>query len=246
MKVFYVVRMFRFVAAIAVIVSLGVVQIPQAQAAFSIGEDAFSISNAPGYCFAMAAFSRWYYLTHQGEPPLRKFLDKRTQQTIAKELQSFYSKNLITLQADFCNRFNGNQNESFKRFAEGLIKEEPRIVLLMSRGPRGAILHAVLAYGYLPDQNLVKIYDPNYLNDERLIDLERREYTSLDITYTAICFPEALQSNANLIRKMENLYASHVENKHPGVVMTNWSGAASGHAAGASKRERNSRGPSGN
>ncbi|HMK37055.1 MAG TPA: hypothetical protein VK463_18415 [Desulfomonilaceae bacterium] len=212
------------------------------QASFKVTEDAFSISNAPGYCFAMAAFSRWYYLMHPGEPPLRKVFDKRNQQKIAKELQTFYSKNLIGLQAEYCNRYHSNQNESFKRFAEGLLKGEPRIVLLMNKGPRGAVLHAVLAYEYAPERNYIKIYDPNYINQERCVDLERREYTSLDITYNAICFPEVLQQEPSLVNKMESLYAAHLE-QHKKYASVAWRGTAASPADDSSKRERYSRGP---
>lgn len=212
-----------FVAVLSLVVLLAPVQ--RVEADFQVCEDSFSISNSPGYCFAMAAFSRWYYLMHQGEPPLRKVLDKRAQQAIAREIQSYYSKNLITLQAEYCNKFHDNQKESFKRFAEGLVKGEPRIVLLMNKGPKGAILHAVLAYEYIADQNLIKVYDPNYTNAERVIDLERKEYTSLDITYNAICFPEVLHNNPALVRKMESLYVCHIERKLPATVAT-WRRAA--------------------
>ncbi len=118
---------------------------------------------------------------------------------------------LDRLQAEYCNKYHQNPGDSFKRFAAGLLKGEPRIVLLMNKGPRGAILHAVLAYEYLPEHNAIRIYDPNYINDERFIDLEKRQYTSLDITYNAICFPEVLQQHPSLVNKMENLYTLHVE-----------------------------------
>jgi len=184
-----------------------------AVASFCVAEDAFSISNAPGYCFAMSAFSRWYYLRHQDGPPLRKVVDKKLQERIARELQQYYSKNLINIQADYCNRFHGNQTESFQRFLAGVVAGEPRIVLLMNKGPRGAVLHAVLAYEWAPEQNILKIYDPNYTKNERFIDLERKEYTSLDVTYNAICFPEILHYHPGLIKKMELLYAMHVAKK---------------------------------
>jgi hypothetical protein len=214
-----------FVAILGLVILLA--PIPQANANFQVCDDSFSISNSPGYCFAMAAFSRWYYLMHQGEPPLRKILDKRSQQIIAREIQSYYSKNLIALQAEYCNKYHDNQKESFKRFAEGLIKGEPRIVLLMNKGPKGAILHAVLAYEYVPDQNVIKVYDPNYTSEERIIDLERKEYMSLDITYNAICFPEVLHHNPALVRKMEGLYGRYIERKLPATMAT-WRRAAAG------------------
>jgi len=176
--------------------------------AFSVAEDAFSISNGPGYCFAMAAFSRWYYLARQGEPPLRKAFDKRTQQGIARQLQEFYSQNLITLQADYCNQHNANQALSFNTFTAGLVSGDPRIVLLMNRGDTGAILHAVLAYEWVPERRAVKVYDPNYINEERSIDIDSGKYTSLDITYNAICFPEVLNNHEALVKKMQSLYAS--------------------------------------
>lgn len=184
-----------------------------AQGTFCVSEDAFSISNAPGYCFAMSAFARWYYLMHQGEPPLRKLLDKKMQERIARELQVYYSKNLIQIQAEYCNRYHGNQSESFQRCVTGLVTGDPRIVLLMNKGSRGAVLHAVLAYEWIADQSLLKIYDPNYPNSERFIDLERQEYTSLDITYHAICFPEVLHDHAGLLNKMQTLFRSYVEKK---------------------------------
>jgi hypothetical protein len=190
----------------------------------------------------MAAFSRWYYLAHQGEPPLRKILDKRSQSQIARELQEYYSKNLISLQASYCNRYHGDQSESFKRFIAGLVSGEPRIVLLMNKGPRGAVLHAVLAYEWHPKQHLLKIYDPNYNNDERILDLERREYTSLDITYNAICFPEVLHNHNALLRKMESLYAFHVEPR-VAALAKNWRRAAFNPGQPVSKRESYPRGP---
>jgi hypothetical protein len=221
-----------------------VISVPgQAGAAFKVTEDAFSISNAPGYCFAMAVFARWYYLMHQGEPSLRKVMPKRAQQQIAKELQAYYSKNLVALQAEYCNRYHLNPGESFKRFAEGLLKGEPRIVLLMNKGPKGAVLHAVLAYEYLPHNNTIKVYDPNYINHERLINLEKREYTSLDITYNAICFPEVFHHHPSLVQKMENLYAVHVEQNNAKTTNVAWRGPDAGHENGLSKRERYSRGP---
>ncbi len=214
----------------------------QAQPSFCVRNNAFSISNAPGYCFAMAAFSGWYYQTHQAEPPLRRILDRKSQRQIARNLQEFYSKNLVSLQAAYCNRYHGNQTESFKRFIACVVTGEPRIVLLMNRGPRGAVLHAVLAYEWHPEQHLLKIYDPNYCNQERFLDLERREYTSLDITYNAICFPEVLQTNRALLRKMESLYAFHVEPKID-VLARNWRRAAFNPSQPILKRERYSRGP---
>lgn len=159
----------------------------------------------------MAAFSRWYYLNFQGRPPLRSVLDPKAQQRIAKELQSYYSRNLIGLQADYCNRYHGDNNESFRRLVVGLVSGEPRIVLLMNKGPRGTVLHAVLAYAWFPRQRMLKVYDPNYSTEERFIDLERNQYTSLDITYNAICFPEVLQTHKGLIRKMENLFSYHIQ-----------------------------------
>lgn len=177
-----------------------------AHAHFIPQKDAFNISNAPGYCFAMAAFSRWYYLANPGGPCLRQVLDSQRQQAIAKRLQSFYSKHLVGIQANYCNRYHGNQNESFQRFVTGLVLGEPRLVLLMNRNSRGVVLHAVLAYEWIPEQQTLKVYDPNYPDQERLIDLERREYTSLDITYHAICFPEVLQTHEGLVKKMRALY----------------------------------------
>jgi hypothetical protein len=214
----------------------------QAQQSFCVQDDAFSISNAPGYCFAMAAFARWYYLAHQGEPPLRKILDKRGQERIARELQEFYSRNLISLQAAYCNKYHGNQTESFKRFIAGLVAGEPRIVLLMNKGPRGAVLHAVLAYEWHPEQHILKIYDPNYCNEERFLDLERREYTSLDITYNAICFPEVLNNQVALVRKMESLYAFHVQPRVAALAKA-WRRAAFNPNQPTLKREGHPRGP---
>ena len=158
----------------------------------------------------MAAFSRWYYLNNNGNPPLRKALNKRIQRKIAKTLQSFYSSQLVGIQANYCNQCSADPTESFRRFIIGLMMGEPRIVLLMNRSRRGVVLHAVLAYQWLPEQKLLKIYDPNYQNNERFIDLENRQYTSLDITYNAICFPEVLDEHPALIRKMESLYGAHV------------------------------------
>lgn len=177
-------------------------------AAFDVHKDAFSISNAPGWCFAMAAFARWYYLTRHDAAPLRYVLDEGTQQRIAKELQGFYSKNLVKIQADYCNQHHERRMESFRRFLVGLAAGEPRIVLLMSRSTKGVVLHAVLAYAWLPDNQMIKVYDPNYCNEERFIDLERKEYTSLDITYNALCFPEVLHSNPGLVKKMESLFTT--------------------------------------
>jgi hypothetical protein len=203
---------------------------------FSIEEDAFSISNGPGYCFAMAAFSRWYFLTHQGELPLRRALDKRTQQNVARQLQEFYSKNLVSIQAEFCNQYHGRHGESFNMLAAGLASGEPRIVLLMNRGERGAILHAVLAYDWVPEQHLLKVYDPNYNKEERMIDLETGQYTSLDITYNAICFPEVLNNYVPLVKKMQNLYAS-VAPRRRTASEDSWRGTASGLGGPRSKPE---------
>lgn len=180
-----------------------------AQASFNVKEDGFSISNAPGYCFAMAAFSKWYYLNKNTQSPLRKTLNKQIQTKIAKDLQEFYSKNLIKIQADYCNRNNGNRSSSFRRFLVGLTAGEPRIVLLMNKSTTGAVLHAVLAYAWIPEGNILKIYDPNYIHEERYLELDKQAYTSLDITYHAICFPEALEYHPGLLTKMEYLYAYH-------------------------------------
>lgn len=179
-----------------------------AASSFCVTRDGFSISNEPGYCFAMAVFSRWYYLSNQGNPPLRKALNRKAQLRIARELQSYYSRNLIEVQADYCNRYSGNRTESFRRFVMSLMMGEPRLVLLMNKSNKGAILHAVLAFDWIPQRNLLRIYDPNYTNKERFIDLTRREYTSLDITYNQICFPEVLDDHAALVRKMRHLYAT--------------------------------------
>jgi len=200
-------RVARCIAALVALAAIVVLAGPNAtQASFDVHRDTFSISNEPGWCFAMAAFSRWYYLTYHDAPPLRQVLDKRRQQRIASELQSFYSRNLIKIQADYCNQYIRNQSEYFRRFVTGLACGEPRIVLLMNKGPRGAVLHAVLAYAWVPEQNLIKVYDPNYCNCERVIDLERKEYTSLDITYNAICFPEVFHNHAALVNKMRQLH----------------------------------------
>jgi hypothetical protein len=191
-----------------IISALGLLDARAHASEFCIADDAFSISNGPGYCFAMAAFSRWYYLTKQGEPPLRKAMDKGTQQRIARQLQEFYSRNLITLQADYCNQHQANQAQSFNAFVASVVSGDPRIVLLMNRGgDNGAILHAVLAYEWIPERRVVKVYDPNYINEERYIDIDSGRYTSLDITYNAICFPEVLNNHVALVQKMANLYA---------------------------------------
>ena len=209
---------------------------------FDVRKDTFAISNAPGYCFAIAAFSRWYFLNRQGDPCLRQVADKKTQQQIAKDLQFYYSKNLVSIQADYCNKYHGKQTESFKRFVAGIVTGEPRIVLLMNKGPRGPVLHAVLAYEWLPEPNKLKIYDPNYLNQERALDLKKGAYTSLDITYNAICFPEVLNDHQELVKKMQSLYAQHVESKlaRQGV---SWRKAAATPAEGDLKREGYTRGP---
>lgn len=214
MREFVFGRLLRFAAWAVILTGVLFIQgTGTARASFCVGDDAFSISNAPGYCFAMSAFSRWYYLRHQGELPLRRVIDKKKQERIARELQHYYSKNLINIQADYCNKFHGNQTESFQRFLAGIVAGEPRIVLMMNKGPRGTVLHAVLAYEWVPDQSILKIYDPNYINGERFIDLERKEYTSLDVTYNAICFPEILHYHAGLNKKMEILYSVHVAKK---------------------------------
>jgi hypothetical protein len=222
-------RLFGLVSLILVcIVAALALAAGRAQASsFCITDDAFAISNGPGYCFAMAAFSRWYYLTHQGEPPLRKALDKRAQQRVAKQLQEFYSQNLVTVQADFCNQYHGKHGESFNMLVAGLASGEPRLVLLMSRGDRGPILHAVLAYEWVPERQALKIYDPNYSSEERVIDLHKGLYTSLDITYNAICFPEVLNNYDSLVKKMESLYASVAPRRRTAAVEA-WRGVAAG------------------
>lgn len=188
-----------------------------AYASFDITQDAFTISNAPGYCFAIVAFSRWYYLNKPDGLPLRKMLDNKIQTKIAKRLQEFYSKNLVKIQADFCNRYNGNNSEPFRHLVSGLTAGEPRLVLLMNRGPSGAVLHAVLAFAWLPEKNLLKVYDPNYTSEARYIDLSSNGYTSLDITYHAICFPEALEYHDGLIQKIKYLYLAYASSKPIGV-----------------------------
>lgn len=214
----------------------------EASAAFNIATDAFSISNAPGYCFAMAAFSKWYYVNHRSHPPLRRILSPRAQEEIARQLQDYYSKHLISMQADYCNHYHENQGDSFRRFATGLALGEPRIVLLMNKGKRGPVLHAVLAYEWNPEQEIIRVYDPNYNNAERVIDMEQGSYTSLDITYQAICFPEVLDTNSGLVKKMEILYQLYVAS----ATNTAWARASQEPAAGpvrGSKPERNPRGP---
>jgi hypothetical protein len=162
----------------------------------------------------MAAFSRWYYLTNQGGPALREVLDKRAQRRIARELQKYYSEHLVKLQARYCNRNRGDDSVSFQRVHGKLLMGEPHLVLLMNKGPRGAVLHAVLAYEWLPERNLLKVYDPNYCNEERYIDLERGKYTSLNITYHAICFPEVLHDNPLLVGKMQTLFHRYLARRH--------------------------------
>jgi hypothetical protein len=157
----------------------------------------------------MAAFSRWYYLNNTAAPKLGQFINKRIQKNIARELQVFYSKNLIGLQADYCNRHHYDQSESFRRFIVGLTIGEPRIVLLMNKGKKGAVLHAVLAHEWIPDRNWLKVYDPNYPGRDRILSLDRKEYTSLDITYNEICFPEALENNPALLGKMQSLFGMY-------------------------------------
>ncbi len=181
-----------------------------ANAHFSVKMDTFNISNSPGYCFAMAAFSRWYYLAHHEDGPLRAVLPRPAQQRLARDLQHFYSRNLISIQADYCNRFHRNQGESFRYFLTGLMMQEPRLVLLMNKNKKGIVLHAVLAYEWLPQNNIIKVYDPNYIDQERFIDLERKRYTSLDITYDEICFPEVLNDYSTLVEKMERLYDAYI------------------------------------
>ncbi len=210
--------------------------------AFNVCRDTFSISNSPGYCFAMSAFSRWYFLTHPGEPPLRQVMDKKSQQHIAKDLQLFYSKNLVGVQAEYCNRYRGRQDEPFRRFIAGLVMGEPKLVLLMNKGLRNIVLHAVLAYEWVPETNKLKVYDPNYLNKERLIDLNKGAYTSLDITYNAICFPEVLNDHQDLVRKMQSLYAQHMEVKMARQALS-WRKAAATPADSPLKREGYTRGP---
>jgi len=190
--------------------TIGLLLADDSHAAFDIDRDAFSISNEPGYCFAMAAFARWYYLRNSGEPGLRLLLNQRIQTKIARDLQRFYSKHLIGVQADYCNEHHRDQRESYRRFLAGLTIGEPRIVLLMNKGNRGVVLHAVLAYEWLPEKNRLKVYDPNYPNQRRVVDLESKEYTSLDITYSEICFPEVLHHHRGLVKRMERLFRKNV------------------------------------
>ena len=88
---------------------------------FSVKNDSFSISNEPGYCFAMAAFSRWYYLTKTDDLPLRKAFPPASQRAIAKELQKFYSESLVGLQADYCNTHQANQTGTY-RYARSFLR----------------------------------------------------------------------------------------------------------------------------
>jgi hypothetical protein len=235
-------RLFGLVSLLLVwvVATLAVVADRAQASSFCIADDAFAISNGPGYCFAMAAFSRWYYLTHQGEPPLRKVLDKKAQQHVARQLQEFYSKNLVSLQADFCNQYHGKHGESFNMLVAGLASGEPRLVLLMSRGDRGPILHAVLAYEWVPERHALKVYDPNYSKQERVIDLDKGLYTSLDITYNAICFPEVLNNHDSLVKKMESLYTSVAPRRRTAAAEA-WRGGASGVDGRALKAEAYSR-----
>ena len=233
---------FSGLSVLVVVASLVLVCSNGASADFNIAEDSFCISNAPGYCFAMAAFSRWYYLNRPEDLPLRKALDRKGQTQIARQLQEFYAKNLIKLQADYCSSNQSDQSESFKRFATALTMGEPRIVLLMNRGKSGPVLHAVLGYSWVPELRLLKIYDPNYYGTERTIDLERGEYTSLDITYHAICFPEVFGNHAGLARKMEDLYHSYLQKRLASAPVP-WRRAASTSSVQRSKAERYSRGP---
>ncbi|MBM3299996.1 MAG: hypothetical protein FJY85_08580 [Deltaproteobacteria bacterium] len=201
-------RAFRCVVAIVILWSGLFACLPNAgHCSFNVQRDAFSISNAPGWCFAMAAFARWYYLANQDAPSLRERFDEQSQQRIARELQGFYSRNLLKIQAEYCNRDHQERAASFTRLVTGLALGEPRIVLLMNKGPKGTTLHAVLAYAWLPESSALKVYDPNYPREERFIDLNRAEYTSLDITYNAFCFPEVLHHHPGLVKKMEKLYA---------------------------------------
>ena len=216
--------------------------INSASADFNVAEDSFCISNAPGYCFAMAAFSQWYYLNRPEDQPLRKAIDKKVQTQIARQLQEFYARNLIRIQADYCSANQSDQTESFKHFVTALTMGEPRIVLLMNKTKSGPVLHAVLAYNWVPELRFLKIYDPNYNGQERVIDLERGEYTSLDITYHAICFPEVFNKHGGLVAKMESLYHSYLE-KRMATAPIPWRRAASTAADRASKIERYSRGP---
>jgi hypothetical protein len=233
---------FSGLSVLVVVASLLLIGANGASADFNIAEDSFCISNAPGYCFAMAAFSRWYYLNRPEELPLRKALDKKSQTQIARQLQEFYARNLVKLQADYCSANQSDQSESFKRFATAITMGEPRVVLLMNRGKSGPVLHAVLAYAWVPELKLLKIYDPNYNGTERTLDLERGNYTSLDITYHAICFPEVFNNNAGLARKMEGLYNSQLE-KRMATAPIPWRRAASTAPDQRSKAERYSRGP---
>jgi hypothetical protein len=227
---------------LVVFASVAIIGANSASADFNVAEDSFCISNAPGYCFAMAAFSRWYYLNRPEDIPLRQALDKKAQTQICRQLQEFYAKNLIKLQADYCSANQSDQSESFKRFATALTMGEPRIVLLMNRGKSGPVLHAVLAYAWVPELRLLKIYDPNYNGMERSLDMERGQYTSLDITYHAICFPEVFHNNAVLARKIENLYHSYLEKRMAGAPIP-WRRAASTSSNGRLKAEGYSRGP---
>jgi hypothetical protein len=236
-------RIFRYALPVLVFLSFCLSHgISLGDSAFNVCKDTFAISNSPGYCFAMSAFSRWYFLTHPGELPLRQVVDKKTQQQIAKDLQLFYSKHLVGIQADYCNRYHGNQDEPFRRFVAGLVMGEPKIVLLMNKGLRNVVLHAVLAYEWLPEPNKLKVYDPNYINKERLIDLNKGAYTSLDITYHAICFPEVLNDHQDLVRKMQSLFAQHVEAKLARQAVS-WRKAAATPSDSPLKREGYARGP---
>ncbi len=229
-------------SVLVVVASLFVLGINGASADFNVAEDSFCISNAPGYCFAMAAFSQWYYLNRPEDQPLRKAIDKKVQTQIARQLQEFYARNLIKIQADYCSANQSDQTESFKHFVTALTNGEPRIVLLMNKTKSGPVLHAVLAYNWVPELRLLRIYDPNYNGQERVIDLERGEYTSLDITYHAICFPEVFNKHGGLVAKIESLYHAYLE-KRMATAPIPWRRAASTAADRASKIERYSRGP---
>lgn len=104
------------------------------------------------------------------------------------------------------------------------------------------MLHAVLAYEWNPEQEIIRVYDPNYNDAERIIDMEQGSYTSLDITYHAICFPEVLDKNSALERKMEQLYHTYVASALKTASARGWQDAVAGSVR-RSKPERNSRGP---
>jgi hypothetical protein len=115
---------------------------------------------------------------------------------------------LISLQASYCNKNHGNQNESFKRLQQAWQWRASNCAF-MNKGPRGRSCTRSWRMNGTPTA-YPKIYDPNYCNEERSWTWKAGIYLTRYHVWRNL-FPRSSPQSQCSGKEDGSLYAFHVE-----------------------------------